>query len=141
VNNARASIEKIYVSAPVKLSLLWASLLALHIYNDYLLMFMPGHLEAMGAGSLGPLGEATDLKLLAVAFIIAVPASMIFLSPTVPSSASRGLNMIIGPVYIVIAVFAFFMSPYLFFKFFMAIEFIIILLVIWTATRWSEQDG
>lgn len=139
--NTKSSIENIEVSAPVKLSLLWASLMALYIYNDYLLLFMPGQIDGMNAGSMGPLGEVTDLKLLAVASIMAIPASMVFLSSTLPSSVSRWLNLIIAPIYAVIAVLTLFMGPPPFFKLIVSIEVIATLLIFRTAARWPKQVG
>ena len=135
----KSSFEKISVPAPVKLSLLWASLMALYIYNDYFLLFIPGTIQGMSAGSMGPLGEVTDIKLLVVASILALPASMIFLSSILPSGASRGLNLIIGPVYVVIAGLTFFMSPYPFFKFIVSVEIVATLLIIWIAVRWPRH--
>jgi len=141
-NNTKPSIEIIHVPAPVKLSLLWASLMSLYIYNDYLLFFLPGHIENMSAGSLGPFGETTDLKLLAIAAYLAIPASMIFLSSMLPSSVSRWLNMIIGPIQGVanaLTLLPLFGAP-LFFRFIVSIELIVSLLIFWTAWRWPRQD-
>jgi hypothetical protein len=140
-STTKPSIETIHVSAPVKLSLLWASLMALYIYNDYLLLFMPGQIEGMNAGSMGPLGVVTDLKLLAVASIMAIPASMVFLSSTLPSSASRWLNMILAPIYAAIAVLTLSMGPPPFFKLIVAIEIVATLLIFRTAARWPKQGG
>jgi hypothetical protein len=136
--DTRSSIESIRVSAPVKLSLLWASLMSLYIYNDYLLLFIPGTIEGMSAGSLGPFGEVTDFKLLVVASVLAVPASMVFLSSMLPSIVSRWLNMIIGPIYTVVAVLTLFGSPP-FFKFIVSIQIIATLLIFRTAARWPKQ--
>jgi len=142
-SNTKPLIENIHVSAPIKLSLLWASLLSFYIYNDYLLLFIPGQIEGMNAGSFGPFGEVTDLKLLAVAAFLAIPISMIFLSSILPSNASRWLNMIIGPIHGIsnaLTLLPLFMAP-LFFKFIVVIEIIITLLIIRTAARWPRQEG
>ena len=53
----------------------------------------------MNAGSMGPFGQATDLKLLAVAAFPAIPGSMIFLSSMLPSSPSRWLNLVVGVLH------------------------------------------
>jgi len=139
-NNTKSTAEKIRVPTPVRLSLLWASVMALYIYNDYLAMFGPGLIDMMSAGSLGPLGEATDLKLLAIAAFLAVPASMIFLSSILPSSSSRWLNMIIAPLHVVAQALTLVGSPP-FYKFIVSVEIIATLLIIWTAVRWPKQDG
>lgn len=132
-------IEKICVPAPVKLSLLWASLMALFIYNDYLAMYSPGMIEMMSDGSMGPLGKATGRTMLAVAFVMALPASMVFLSSTLPSRISRGLNMIVGPLYLVIAALTLFGSP-LWYQLIVAVEIVATFLIVWIAARWPRQD-
>jgi len=140
--NTKSSVESIHVPVPVKLSLLWTSLMSLYIYNDYLLFFIPGQMEMMSAGQLGPFGEATDLRLLAVAAFLAIPASMIFLSSMVPSNVSRWMNMIIGPIHGVAAALTLlpaFGAP-LFFKFIVLVEVIVTLLIFWTAWHWPRQD-
>ena len=123
------------VPIPVKLSLLWASLMSLYIYNDYLILFIPGQIDGMSVGSMGPLGEATDLKLLIVGIIMAIPASMIFLSSLSGANISRRLNMIVGPIYCLIAVATLFGSPP-FYKLLVLIEIAATLLIVWIAARW-----
>lgn len=142
-NETASSIEDFRVPPQVKISLLWASLMSLYIYNDYLLFFIPGQIEGMSAGSMGPFGQATELKLLAVAAFLAVPASMIFLSSILPSKASRSLNMIVGPLHGIpnaLTLLPMFAAP-LFFKFIVGIELIIMILIVWIAVRWPKQDA
>lgn len=137
---SRPPIENFRVPAPVQLSLLWTSLMSLYIYNDYLVMFVPGTIEEMSAGSMGPLGEASDFMMLVVAVIMAIPASMVFLSSILPASASRLSNLIVGPIYCVIAVLTLFGSP-LFYQFIVVIEIIATLLIVWIAMRWPRQNN
>jgi len=95
----------------------------------------------MNAGSFGPFGEVTDLKLLAVAAFLAIPISMIFLSSILPSIASRWLNLIIGPFHAIanaLTLLPVFDAP-LFFKFTVAIEIIVMILIIRIALRWPRQ--
>ena len=133
-------IEAFRVAPPVRLSVLWASPMSLYIYNDYFILFMPGTIEGMSAGSLGPLGVVTDAKMLAVACVLAIPASMVFLSSTLPSSLSRWLNLILGPIYTIIAVLTLFGSPP-FYKFIVSVEIVATLIIIWTAARWPRTSG
>lgn len=102
---ARAPIEEFRVPPPVKLSVLWASLMSLYIYNDFISLWKPGMIEMISEGQMGILGEATDPVLVGVAIVMAIPAVMVFLSSILPSKMSRLLNMIFGPVFCVLAVF------------------------------------
>ena len=138
--NTKRRIENFTIPTPIKLSFLWASLMSLYIYNDYFLLFIPGTIDGMSAGSMGPLGEVTDLKMIIVAAILAIPASMVFLSSTLSSSFSRWLNLPVGLVYLVIAVLTLYGSPP-FYKLIVVIEIAAILLIIWYAARWPKQSA
>lgn len=138
-NNTRPPIEEIHVPAPVKLSLLWASLMALFIYNDYLVMYVPGVIEMMSAGRLGPLGEASDFMMLVVAVLMAIPASMVFLSSTLPARVSRILNLTFGPIYFIIAAWTL-IGALMFYQFIVLVEIIVLLHIVSIAARWPRQD-
>ena len=114
--------------------------MTLYIYNDYLVLYVPGMLDMMSAGSMGPLGEATTLTMLLVALIMAIPASMIFLSSTIPARVSRLLNLVIGPIYLVIAGLTLIGSAP-FYQLIVAVEIVALLLVIFIALRWPRQSG
>ena len=124
----------------VKLSLLWASLMSLYIYNDYLVLYVPGTIEAMSAGSMGPFGDYTDGKMMVVALIMAIPASMVFLSSILSARSSRRLNLIFGSVYLVIAALTLIGSP-LFYKMIVSVQLAALLLILRLAFRWPRQPG
>jgi len=126
-----------HVPPQVKISLMWASLLTLYLYNDYLLFFIPGQIEGMSSGSFGPFGQVTELKLLATAAFLAVPCCMIFLSSFVTRGVSRALNLIAAPLLTItnaLQALPIFDAP-LYFKFIAGIEVIITLLITWIALR------
>ena len=131
------SLEKFAVATPIRLSLLWAALMGLYIYNDYFSMFLPGTIEEMAAGVMGPLGEATDAILIGVSLVLAIPALMIFLSSAAPPALSRWLNVILGLFYTVIQALTFFGSA-LFYQMVVVFEIIVTLLIVWTALRWPK---
>ncbi|MEZ5952761.1 MAG: DUF6326 family protein [Hyphomonas sp.] len=126
-------------SAPVMLSLLWASLMSLYIYNDYFSMYLPGTVESMAAGRIGPLGEATDLVLICVALILAIPALMIFLSSLLPPVISRWSNVAFGLAYTLIEIMTF-IGARPFYQMVVAFEIVVTLTIIWTALRWPRAD-
>ncbi len=136
--------SKVLQSAPIpiriKLSLLWASLMSLYIYNDYLVLYMPGMIEMMSAGSLGPLGEVTDLKMALVAIVMAIPASMVFLSSILPAGLSRASNLILGPIYLVIACLTLIGSP-AFYKLIVGFQIIALALIFWLGLRWPKYTA
>lgn len=137
------SSERFHIPPQVKISLMWASLLTLYLYNDYLLFFIPGQIEGMNSGSFGPFGQVTELKLLATAAFLAVPCCMIFLSSFVAAGVSRWLNLIISPLQGIpnaLTLLPLFGAP-LYFRFIVGIEIIITVLILWTALRGMRREG
>jgi hypothetical protein len=131
-------LETTQMPVRIKLSLLWASLMSLYIYNDYFSMYLPGTIEEMAAGKMGPLGEATEIILVAVAVILAIPAMMIFLSSALPSVVCRWLNVLLGIVYTAIELLTFSGSS-LFYQIVVGLEILVTLLIVWYALRWPKQ--
>lgn len=125
------------VSAPLRLSLLWAALMGLYIYNDYFSMYVPGTIDMMASGTMGPLGPATDQILVAVALLLAIPALMIYLSAALPAALSRWSNIGFGLAYTGIEVMTFIGSRP-FYQMVVAFEIIVTLLILWTALRWPR---
>lgn len=122
----------------LKLALLWAALMFLYIYNDYFSLYLPGTIDGMRAGRIGPLGEATDLVLVGVSLMLAVPALMIFLSAALPAAVSRWLNVLLGAVYTVIEVLTLFGSPP-FYQIVVCLEIAVTLTIVWLSLRWPQS--
>ena len=131
-------LEEFRVPTPIKLALLWASLMFLYIYNDYFVMYTPGAIRAMAEGRLGPLGHATPGILVGVALLLAVPAVMIFLSAALPAMWSKWLNVLLGAVYTIVEGLTF-NGPELFYKIVVATEIALTLLIVLYAFRWPRE--
>ncbi|MDJ0638671.1 MAG: DUF6326 family protein [Paracoccaceae bacterium] len=69
--------------------------------------------------------------------MMAIPASMIFLSAFLPSQASRWSNILLGGVYTLIQFWSFADSPP-FYVMIVTIEIFVTGLIIWTAWRWPR---
>lgn len=132
------ALEHVRVPTSVRLALLWASLMSLYIYNDYFKLYLPGTIQGMVAGRMGPLGPATDGVLVAVSLLLAVPALMIFLSVVLPPLASKWLNVALGLVYTAIEALTFIGSRP-FYKVVVGMEVVVTLLVVWFAVRWPKR--
>jgi hypothetical protein len=128
------------VETNIKLSLLWASLMFLFVYNDYFSLFLPGTIEMMEDGIMGPLGRATDGVLIGVSILMAIPALMVFLSVGLPAVVSRWANMVLGVVYAVIQVLTLFGSPP-FYNMVVMFEIALCMLIAWYAFRWPRRPA
>jgi hypothetical protein len=134
------TLERFRAPTSLKLSLLWASLMSLYIYNDYFSLYLPGTIEDMSAGRLGPLGEATDTVLVSVAVILAIPALMIFLSTALAPVFSRWMNVLLGLAYTGIEILTFSGSRP-FYQIVVALEIAVTLAIVVYALRWPKTGA
>ena len=134
------ALRKFETPVPIQLSLLWASLIGLYIYNDYFSLYLPGTIDNMTEGVMGPLGPATEPIMIAVSQMLAIPALMIFLSAALPARLSQLLNVVFGIAYTVIEALTFFGSA-LFYQIVVAMEIVVTLMIIWTAIRWPKGNA
>src|SRR2546430_587689 len=78
--NAGTSLDDVKIHVKFKMSALWASVMFCYIYADYFGLYVPGALQGMLNGRMGPLGPTTQGVLLGTSFMMAIPSVMIFLS-------------------------------------------------------------
>ena len=136
----KPKLKQFDVPTPIKLSLLWAALIGLFIYNDYFSLFLPGFFEDVSNGIMGPLGPATDRILIIVAFMLAIPALMIALSSILPAIFSKWSNVAFGTIYTAIEVMTFIGSRP-FYQMVVVFEILVTLCIVWLALRWPKEDG
>jgi len=125
----------IKVHVRFKLSALWASLMFCYIYNDYFQLYQPGQLGGMLHGMMGSMTVTPGL-LLMFAFVLAIPASMIFLSIALQQTVARWLNIVFAVIYSIIDILTMFGS-WSYYIFFNAVETVFTILILWYAIKWS----
>lgn len=137
-NIARIKLDEFPTPTNIKLSLLWASLMFLYIYNDYFSLYTRGTIDDMAKGRLGPLGQATEPVLAGLALMLAIPALMIFLSATLRPLPSRWLNLALGLAYTGIEILTLSGAP-LFYRVVVVLEISLTALIVWHALRWPKH--
>ena len=137
-SHVQGVLEDFKAPTNIKIALLWASVMFLYIYNDYFSMYTPGTIDGMAKGSLGPMGRASDAVLTGLSIMLAIPATMIFLSAALRPTVSRGLNVALGLAYTAIEAMTLFGSP-LFYKVVAIAEIMLTALIVWYALRWPRR--
>ena len=139
MNTLNKPTEKEAVRIPVqmKLSALWASLMFLYIYADFLSLYKPGQMEEMMAGRMGPL-PVTQGSVLAAAVLMLIPALMIFLSPALKPGAARWANIIVGLLYTAVNIWNVVGETWAFYLLFGIVEIALTLLIVGYAWRWRS---
>ncbi len=101
----------IYVPASVRLAGLWASVMFCYVYSDLISFYIPGRIEKVAQGDLGPLGVASHPMLAGIAAVMAIPSLMVALCLHLPYKANRIANLILGSVYTVMIAATMFTAP------------------------------
>jgi Family of unknown function (DUF6326) len=132
-------LDDTLVPVRMKLSLLWVSVMLCYIYCDYFELYVPGKLQSMLEGRMGPLGLVTQSVLLGTAVLMAIPSLMVFLSIALPPTLSRLVNIIFGIMYSIIMLAVVLYPTWAFYRFFGVLEIALTLLVVWYAWTWPKR--
>ncbi|MEM9869003.1 MAG: DUF6326 family protein [Bacteroidota bacterium] len=132
-------LENPKVNIKVKLSSLWASLIALYIYGDYFDLYTPNKVPNLLDGK-SMLDSPT--KLFLAALMLSVPSLMIALSVLLKPKLNRVLNLIFGVflTLVVILVGSTSISAWhSFYVFYAILEALVTLLIVYLAWNWPKE--
>jgi hypothetical protein len=127
------------VPVRIKLSLLWVSVMLCYIYCDYFELYIPGKLQSILEGRMGPLGAVTQGVLLGTAVLMAIPSLMVFLSIALPPTLCRLANIVLGIMYSIIMLAVVLYPAWVFYRLFGVMEIVLTLLVVWYARTWPKR--
>lgn len=131
-------LEDIKINVKLKLSALWVSVMFCYIYADYFGLYVPGALQGMLNGKMGPLGPTTQGILVGTSVMMAIPSIMIFLSLALKPKLNRWVNIIFGVFYTVIILIT--MWGWAFYIFYGIIEVTLTVFIVWCAWKWPKQN-
>lgn len=136
-----SDFEDIKVNIKVKLSALWAAVTFYYIYGDYFELYVPNKLQGMinGSSMLN-----SPVKLFSASVLLAVPASMVFLSVILKSKINSRLNLIAGTFFtaimLLIAVTS--LSEWkAFYVFYAIVESILTSVIVWLSWKWAKTKS
>jgi len=134
-------LEDVKINVKIKLSVLWAALMFLFLYVDYFGLYVPGYLEDVIAGKMGPF-PTTQVALLAATTFMIIPSLMVFLSLTLKPKANRWTNIIVGILFIVAQLSSNFVGePWAYYIFASIVEVVLLSLIIGYAWKWPKQEA
>jgi glucose-6-phosphate-specific signal transduction histidine kinase len=126
------------VPIPLKLSAAWAATTLCYIYCDYFELYVPGKLQGMLDGRMGPLGQVTQSILVGTSAMLIIPSLMIVLSVTLPSALNRALNLLFGVCYTLSMLLLAYGIGWYFYKLFALIEAALTAFIFWMALQWPR---
>ncbi len=133
-------MENVKINVKIKLSALWVVMMLLYIYADILRLFMPGQVEEMIAGKMGPF-PVTQSSLLAASTLMIIPAVMVFLSLTLKSKVNRWANIIFGVLYTFVNISNLIGETWAYYIFFGIVEIVLTVLIVRYAWKWTNPEG
>ena len=128
------------IGVRAKLAALWATLMFLFVYADYLSLYRPGEIDKIRGGMMGPF-EVTQAMLLVASVVVIVPAVMIFFSLVLPASINRWTNIAAGVVFTLINIANVLGETWVYYWLFGILEVVITLLILWYAWQSSETSS
>jgi hypothetical protein len=139
MKKAGTALDDIKVHVKLKISALWVSVMFCYIYADYFGLYVPGALQRMLEGRMGPLGPTTQGVLFGTSLMMAIPSVMVFLSLALKPTLNRWMNIILGVLYTLIILIT--MWDWAFYIFYGIIEVVLTSLIIWYAWHWPKQEA
>jgi hypothetical protein len=125
------------IDVKAKLAALWVTVMLLYLYVDHFALFIPGVLEDVVAGKMGPF-PTTQGSLFAAMALMTIPSLMVFLSLALEARAARWTNIVVGILYIVVVVGNVVGESWAFYWFGSVVEIVLLALVVWYAWRWPR---
>lgn len=127
------------INIKILLSGLWVTVMFLYIYGDYFELYVPGKVNGLlnGQNLLN-----TPLRLFFAAFVLTLPALMIFLSLLMRPKWKRVLNISIGlffTLFTLLVGISSFAEWRVFYVVLAFLESIITATIVWMAFRWPKS--
>jgi hypothetical protein len=132
--------EDMKINIKMKLSALWVALMLIYIYADILHQFMPGMIEKVEEGFMGPF-PVTQTALLSAAVLMTIPAAMVFLSLIMKPKVNRWTNIILGVLYTLVNVSNFIGETWAYYFLFVVVEIVLSVLIVGYAWKWRSPEG
>ena len=137
-NKAATILKDVKIDVKIILAALWVAVMFSYVYNDIFDLYKPGEMEHIIAGNMGPF-PTTQVSLLTATILMTIPILMIVLSLTLKAKANRWTNIIVGILYIVVAIQNVIGESWVFYIFGNIVEVLLLLLIVGYAWKWPKQ--
>ena len=139
-NKTATSLVDVKPNVKYVISALWTTLIFIYIYVDFFYMYIPGELEHMMAGKMGPF-PTSQFQLLSAMILMTIPSLMVFLSLVLKAKANRWTNIIVGILYILVAIGSVIGEGWAYYIVSTIVELVLLALIVWFAWKWPRQSA
>jgi hypothetical protein len=133
-------LEELRIPTQIKLAGLWATVMFMYIYVDIIGFFRPGVIEEILVGKTWVF-DITQTWLLASVMLMTIPGLMVFLSLVLPAKANRYANIVLGAVYVFLALGLAVGESYVYYIFGSVVEAVLLSLIVWVAWKWPRASA
>ena len=133
-------MEDMKINVKLKISALWIAMLFVFAYVDIFALYRPGIIEGIMAGKVAAF-QIDQVFLFFTTLYILIPSIMVFLSLVLKPKVNRWTNIIVGILYIVTILLSLIGEIWAFYIFGSIVESLLLLLIVWYAWKWPEQEG
>ena len=126
------------IDTKVRLSTLWIVVMINMAYADILSLHIPGALDEVAKTSVST-GTPIPQLMLGGAIMLEIPIAMIFLSRVLKQQVNRWANIIASVITIAYVVGG--RASYPHYTFIAAVEVFCLLLIIWSAWKWTNPEA
>lgn len=133
------TLQDFTINIKLKLAALWTSVTLCYLYGDYFELYVPEKTQGLVTGD-NLLNSPLNLFL--AAFMLAIPAVMVFLSIALKPTLNKWLNIIFGSFFTLIMLLIAITSLEAwraFYVFLALIESILTSLIVWYAVKWPKE--
>ena len=135
-----AELDDVKINVKIKLSALWVTIMLIYIYVDIFGFYKPGIIEDILAGKVWVF-EITQTWALGSLILMMIPSLMVFLSLALKAKVNRWINIIVGILYIVVAIGTTIGETWVSYIFGHSVGVVLLLLILWYAWKWPKQEG
>jgi hypothetical protein len=133
-NTTQNALDYITLSLKMKLAALWASFMFLYVYIDIFGLYMPGKIKDILVGKVFTF-DISQIFLLIVTILVAIPAFMIYLSVALPNKVNRWVNPVVATIFVPYMLFNLVGEAWPHMYFAAALEVVHLGLIIWYARK------
>lgn len=135
----RRPLEDIQVPVRLKLLALWAAVMFLYVYVDIVGFYKPGTVENILAGRVWRF-DITQSWALGALVLMTIPSLMGALSLTLPTTASRWINIVVASLYAPVSIGNVVDETWVaFFWFGAVVEVVLLMAIVRYAWAWPRQ--
>jgi len=128
------------VNVKIKLAALWVTLLLIYIYVDIFGFYKPGIIQDILAGKVWEF-EISQGWALGALLLMMIPSFMVFLSVVLKARVNRWINIIVAVLYIAVGIGTTIGETWAFYIVGHVVGIVLLLIIIWTAVRWPQNEA